>query len=106
MDRGTAKAYLIQIERVCAKYFMHVNHNVKFEWTYNGKKTVNMIASEIKPDPSEFKEIYQHPRVFETLTDILLYRRHKAGHFAFLYERMNGQGDRVRVERGPNKPVQ
>jgi len=90
MKRETAEEYLSQIERVCGRYFMHVNHNVRFEWIYDGKKTVNMIASEINPDPSEFKKIYQHPRLFDTLTDKLLYRRHNAGHFAFLYERTNG----------------
>ena len=68
---------------------MHINHNVKYVWYDNdGKEILNMSANQIRPDPGRFKKIYQHPRVFARLNDKLFYYYHKAGHFAFLYERI------------------
>lgn len=88
MDSVTVKEYIRQIERICRKYFMHINHNAKFVWYDNGKEIVNMTGSEIRPDPVRFKKIYQHPRLFALLEDKLFYYYQKVGHFAFLYERI------------------
>jgi len=88
MDSVTVEEYIRQIERICRRYFMHINHNAKFVWYDEGKEIVNMPGSQIRPDPWRFKKIYQHPRVFARLGDKIFYYYHKAGHFAFLYERI------------------
>ena len=88
MDSETVREYIRQIERICTKYFMHINHTAKFVWYENGKKVVNMPANQIRPDPNRFKKIYQHPRVFSRLEDEILAYNYKARHFAYLYERI------------------
>jgi hypothetical protein len=88
MDSVTVEEYIRQIERICRKYFMHINHNAKFVWHDEGKEIVNMPGNQIRPDPGRFKKIYQHPRLFALLEDKLFYYWKKAGHFTFLYERI------------------
>lgn len=89
MSRETVTEYISHIERICRKYFMHVNHTARFKWHSDGKIIENMPADQIAPADERFKRIYQHPRVFARLEDKLFYRYHKAKHFAFLYERIN-----------------
>lgn len=90
MDKITVKEYLSQIERISRKYFFHINHNIPFILHDDeGNEITNMKADQIIPDASHFKRIYKHPRVFARLEDRLFYFYHKAGHFAFLYERIN-----------------
>ena len=88
MDSATVEEYIHQIERICRRYFFHVNHNAKFVWYDDRKEIVNIPASQIKPDPRRFKKTYQHPRLFTRLEDKIFYYRYKAGHFAFLYGRI------------------
>jgi len=88
MNRETVEEYVCQIERICRKYFMHINHDAKFVWYENDKKIENLPGSKIIPDPIRFKRIYKHPRLFARLEDKVFYYSTKADHFAFLYERI------------------
>jgi hypothetical protein len=88
MNRETVEEYIFQIERVCRKYFMHINHDAKFVWYENEKKVENLPGSQINPDLVRFKRIYKHPRLFARLEDRVFYYSNKADHFAFLYERI------------------
>jgi putative sugar O-methyltransferase len=89
MDKVTVEEYLHQIERICKEYFMHINHNIPFVLHDDeGNKITNLKADQIIPEPTHFKRVYKHPRVFARLEDKLFYYYHKAGHFAFLYERI------------------
>jgi putative sugar O-methyltransferase len=89
MDKVTVEEYLNQIERIGRKYFMHINHNIPFILQdAEGNKITNLKADQIIPAPAQFKRVYKHPRVFARLEDKLFYYYHKAGHFAFLYERI------------------
>lgn len=85
MDSATVEEYLCQIERICRRYFMHINHNTKFVWYDNGKETVNLPSIQVRPSPERFKKVYQHPWLFTRLSDEINYKG--AGHLAFLYER-------------------
>lgn len=74
IDSVTVEEYIRQIERICRKYFMHINHTAKFVWyDDDGEKVVNMCGTEIRPDPARFKKIYQHPRVFASVKDEAFY---------------------------------
>lgn len=89
MDSATVEEYIHQIEGICRRYFMHINHNVKRVWyDDDGNEIVNMPSSQIKPDPERFKKIYQHPWLFLRLDEKLYYYYYKAKHLAFLYERI------------------
>ncbi len=61
MHSETVKEYLLQIERICRRYFMHVNHSTNAVWYEEGRKAVNVPGTQIIPDPKQFKKIYQHP---------------------------------------------
>lgn len=87
MNRDTVEEYLRQINRICRKYLMHINHDFKFEWVDNGKTITNMPGCEIIPDPHRFRRIYKHPRLFARLEDKYMYYLHEAGHFTYLYEK-------------------
>lgn len=89
MDSNAVKEYFRQIERICRKYFMHINHNAKFAWNYKGRQSQNLPATEIEPDPKQFKKIYQHYRVFRDRPERIFYKLMKAEHFEFLYEKCN-----------------
>ena len=86
MDGKTVREYLHQIERICRRYFMHINHNMKFTWDEDGKKTENMPAIEVIPDSKRFKKIYEYPWMFNRLEEETTYK--EAGIIAFLYERI------------------
>jgi putative sugar O-methyltransferase len=89
MNSETVQEYIRQIERICKKYFMHVNHNARFVWHDDkGRRIVNLPSTDIGLDPARFKKIYQHPRLFASVKDEVFYYNHKAQHFAFLYERI------------------
>jgi len=86
MNSATVEEYIHQTERICKRYFMHINHGVKFVWyARDGKKTENVTASQIRPDPRRFKRIYKHPRVFGRLQDKL----YQKDFYTFLYERLS-----------------
>lgn len=88
MDSVTSEEYVHQIERICLKYFMHVNHTARFTWQEEGRTITNIPADKIEPDRSRFRLIYQKPRRFALLQDKVFYWRSKSNHFAFLYQRM------------------
>ena len=88
MRSATVQEYVSQIERSCRKYFMHVNHDVKFEWCENGEKSGNLPGSKVTPNPEQFKRIYKHPRVFARIEDREFYFSNKKGHFAHLFEKI------------------
>lgn len=85
MDSETVKEYLRQIERICRRYFMHINHNTKYTWHEDGKETVNMPCTQVIPDPERFKKVYQHPWLLTSPAEELYYKG--TGFQAFLYER-------------------
>jgi len=85
MDSATVEEYLRQIERICKRYFMHINHNTKFVWYDQGKETVNMPCTQVRPDPERFKKIYQHSWLLTTFAEEIHYKG--TGFLAFLYER-------------------
>jgi len=89
MDRITVEKYLREIERICRRYFMHINHTAKFEWCVDGKKYVNMPSTEIIPNQERYKKIYQHRRLFRRPEDEKFYSNTKSQHFVFLYERIH-----------------
>jgi len=88
MNSTTVEKYIHQIERICSRYLIHINYDVKFMWQDGQKKVANVPGSEIIPDTRRFKKIYQHPRLFGRLGDKIFLWSHKARHFAFLYERI------------------
>ena len=89
MRSNTVREYISQIERCCRKYFMHINHDVKFEWIDNGGKYENLPGSEVIPNPEKFKRIYKHPRLFARMEDLEFYFSNKKRHFAYLFEKYN-----------------
>jgi hypothetical protein len=99
MRADTAGEYLKQIGRVCRRYFMHINHNVRFVWREDGIETTNMRAIDMVPDVSRFKKVYQHSRAFFKIDDQIFYWRHGARHFAFLYERFWPESAASELER-------
>ena len=83
MDSASARGYLTIIERTCRRYFSHINHEVRFKIrNSDGSTSVNIIGSEMIPNPVLFKRIFKKPRVFCLPED----RPFPA--FEYLYERM------------------
>ena len=65
MDSVSAAEYLRIIERTCRRYFSHINHEVRFRYRNpDGSISVNIIGSELVPDPHTFNRIFKKPRVF------------------------------------------
>ncbi len=88
MDYNTTKEYLRQIERVCRKYLMHINHNARLIWHEKGGKVTNMIAEEVVPDASLFRSVYRKPRLFSLLEDtFVIHWFYRAQYYQYLYER-------------------
>ncbi len=82
MDQASALGYLEVIERACRRYFSHVNHDTRLRYRYrDGSTSVNVIGSELIPDPRRFRLIFKKPRVFCLPED----RSHSM--FEYLYER-------------------
>lgn len=83
MDRETSSRYLNVIERVGRRYFFHVNHDVRltFDSSIDGQ-SVNILGSELIPDPKTFRAVYKKARVFGRPDD-RFYPAHE-----FLYERI------------------
>ncbi len=83
MDGNSALHYLSIVNRVCRKYFMHINHEVPFAFKQpDGTQSTNVIGSRMVPDAGLFKRVFKHPRVFGRPED----RFFKS--FAYLYERI------------------
>ncbi len=84
MDGTTAAKYLSIVNRVCHRYFMHINHEVTLQFHYpDGSTSVNLIGSKMVPDPNRFKRLYKRPRIFGRPEDKAF------PSYTHLYERMN-----------------
>jgi putative sugar O-methyltransferase len=82
MDAVTSSEYMRILNRVCARYLLHINHEVRLIVEQpDGSKSTNNIGSELVPDTRTFKRIYKRPRVYGRPED----RPFKS--FAYLYER-------------------
>jgi len=63
MDSLTCRYYVNQIERLCGRYFFHVNHETRFRYRLpNDAESINTLGSEIVPDSSAFQLICRTPR--------------------------------------------
>jgi len=83
MDGAASGEYLNIVNRVCRRYFMHINHEVRFTFrNADGTTSVNRLGSEMVPDLTRFKRIYKRPRIFGRPED----KAFPA--FAYLYQRM------------------
>lgn len=83
MDETASKHYLTVANRVCRRYFLHINHEIRFVFSYpDGSESRNALGSELVPDAAKFKRIFKRPRLFERPED----KPFKS--FAYLYERI------------------
>jgi putative sugar O-methyltransferase len=82
MDGETSSHYLSIVNRICRRYFLHINHDIRLTFTYaDGTASRNNLGSEMLPDERHFKRIYKRPRVYGKPED----KPFKS--FAYLYER-------------------
>jgi hypothetical protein len=87
MDYHTVKEYLKQIDRICNKYFLSVNHELELTYATldgNSKKTVNLNNSDLQIDPNKWGKAYKIPEVLTNTRKDL-----KNGYFEFLYEKVS-----------------
>ena len=83
MDSASSREYLAIIERACRKYFLHDNHDVPFEFREpDGSISVNVIGSDLIPNPVLFKRIFKKPRVHGLPEDRSFIQ------FEYLYQRI------------------
>ena len=65
MDRGYSRAYLQVIERAGRRYFSHINHDTRLRYRNpDGSVSLNVLGSELVPDPQKFRRVFRRPRVF------------------------------------------
>lgn len=89
MDYSTTQEYLHQIERICRRYLMHINHNARLVWYKNNNRITNMIADEVVPAPAVFRKVYRRPRLFSLLEDtFVIHWFYHARYYQYLYERI------------------
>ncbi len=63
MDGTSARTYLTTIERVCRRWFFHINHDVGLRYREaDGSIRGNLIGAELVPDPSRFLRVSKVPR--------------------------------------------
>jgi len=86
MNSSTSQEYLSQIERICRRYFMHINHNKLFVWNEAGKEITNIPSTQLIPSPSRFKKMYQYPWLYTRPVEEIYYKGPES-YFAFLYVR-------------------
>jgi putative sugar O-methyltransferase len=85
MDGGSSVEYLRVIERVCRRYFSHINHETRFQYRNpDGSLSTNVIGSELLPDQHRFHRVFAKPRVFRLPEDRFYV------YFEYLYERRDG----------------
>ncbi|MCU0914692.1 MAG: putative sugar O-methyltransferase [Planctomycetes bacterium] len=86
MDGASSRACLEVIERACRRYLSHINHDTRLpRRDADGTPSLNVLGSELVPDPRRFKRVFKKPRVFCLPED----RCHR-GFFEYLYERCDG----------------
>lgn len=62
MDESASRHYLEVVNRVCHRYFMHVNHEKRFIFRQpDGSVSRNAVGSELVPDQRRFRRVYQTP---------------------------------------------
>jgi putative sugar O-methyltransferase len=82
MDSAAALHYLSVINRICRRYFMHVNHEVPFQFKQaDGSISHNVIGSKMVPDTGLFKRVYKVPRLYGRPEDSFFES------YSYLYER-------------------
>ncbi|MHC4070779.1 MAG: putative sugar O-methyltransferase [Planctomycetota bacterium] len=82
MDSESALHYLSVVNRVCRKYFMHINHEVPLRFLQpDGSISTNVVSSKMTPSPDHFSRVYKRPRPLERPEDKFFKS------FAYLYER-------------------
>lgn len=82
MASVSSKNYLSVCNRICRKYFFHINHETPLKYREaDGTVTKNLVGSQLVPDPGLFKRIYKVPRVVQRPED-----RFDTS-FEYLYER-------------------
>jgi putative sugar O-methyltransferase len=85
MDSAAALHYLSVINHICRRYFMHVNHEVPFQFKQpDGTVSHNVVGSKMVPDPGVFKRVYKVPRLYGRPEDSFFKS------YSYLYERMTG----------------
>jgi hypothetical protein len=88
MATDTVKEYLGQIERLCAKYFFHINHETEESYSFGGveKRHINLNRPEWQIAPDKFKKVYRCPEVVQN--DGFEYPDFT--YWEYLYERKTG----------------
>jgi putative sugar O-methyltransferase len=87
MESDMAEEYISQIERICRKYLMHINHTANWQWG----ETHSSLSTELIPSPRLFKKIYQYSELLYLAReeDKILYKYlFRSMYYAFLYERL------------------
>jgi hypothetical protein len=65
MDSHTATYYLEQVPRLCRELFFHINHEKRFRYRdQSGSASVNLLGSELLPDPNSFSLAWRRPQRF------------------------------------------
>ncbi|MEI6315220.1 MAG: putative sugar O-methyltransferase [Syntrophus sp. (in: bacteria)] len=83
MDASASTEYLSIIEQASRKYFMHDNHDTVFRFRNpDGSTSVNVVGSNLIPNPALFKRIFKKPRVHRLPED------RPFVHFEYLYEKI------------------
>jgi hypothetical protein len=83
MDESTSRHYLEVVNRVCRRYFMHVNHETRLVFRQpDGTLSRNAVGSELVPDESAFKRIHKYRWTLARPED------RPFPLFAYLYERV------------------
>jgi putative sugar O-methyltransferase len=85
MDSRTLTEYINQIERVCKRYLMHINHNKKFTFNEDGVISSNMPWVLVYSTET-FRRIYQHPWLFLSIDQEKMHLATDS-YASFLYER-------------------
>ena len=90
MDGKSARGYLSVIERACRRYFLHDNHDEVFKFKNpDGTTSINVIGSELVPDPTTFKQVFKKARIHGLPEDRFVEQ------YEYLYENIR---PRVRAE--------
>ena len=88
MNYSTVKEYLVQINRICKKYFMHINHGLQSRYKTPAGKikvTVDLSQPQFELPKKEFKRVYRFPEMLSNpCCDCGDY-----GYYEYLYERKN-----------------
>lgn len=82
MDGTSAAFYLAETERLCRRFFFHINHETRFRYrTPEGGLSLNRLGSEMSPSPQLFSLLDRRPQAF-----VRPENRGNEG-YAYLYQR-------------------